>query len=377
MPKIHSHFLEKFRRITSAGNYIPEIDGLRFMAIFWVVVWMHLPTVLNNNLFDGNLITDSYVAAVILEGGHGVSFFFMISGFILALPFIKEKLSDGSPVSLKRYYLRRLTRLEPPYLAALLISFILLLIIKGESFTNLLPHLGASAVYLHNVIYNDSSTVLGVAWSLEVEVQFYILAPFFCFIYLVKNKLIRRLMLVLLILLSGVYAYYHLWKLPTILPHFLCYFFSGLLLADLYSGGHKLKFNNKTGMMSGAAILISLPFIISVHSIWFFLLKLLLMNAAFYLVLFNEGLKKRMSSQLITIIGGMCYSIYLLHLLIMSAVSKGFASLPFLEGVAGIIVYGALLLAVVVIFSAVFYRLIEQPCMKRDWYKNVFKGRKS
>ncbi len=375
MTKSFSIFLEKFRHITSAGNYIPEIDGLRFIAIFWVVVWMHLPTVINNNLFEGKLINDSYFASVILEGGHGVSFFFMISGFILALPFIKEKIVDGKAVSLKKYYLRRLTRLEPPYLAALLLSFILLLIVKGESFIDLLPHLGASALYLHNIIYNDSSSVLSVAWSLEV--QFYLLTPFFCFIYLVKNRVIRRFILILLILISGVYAYYSLWQLPTILTKFLCYFFSGMLLADLYSAGHQLKFNNRIGMIAGSVILLGLPFINSVHSLWFFLLKLFLMIAVFYLVLFNAGLKKLISGQLITIIGGMCYSIYLLHLLIMSGVSKGILELPLLNGVMGIVVYAIVLISAVLIFSAIFYRFIEQPCMRRDWYKKVFNRKKT
>jgi hypothetical protein len=70
MTNSFSNFLEKFRRITSAGNYIPEIDGLRFVAIFWVVVWMHLPTILNVNLFNEKLITNPYIAAVILEGWH-------------------------------------------------------------------------------------------------------------------------------------------------------------------------------------------------------------------------------------------------------------------------------------------------------------------
>jgi peptidoglycan/LPS O-acetylase OafA/YrhL len=376
MKRSISIFLEKFRRITSAGNYIPEIDGLRFIAIFWVVVWMHLPSVLNNNLFDGKLITDSYIASVILEGGHGVSFFFMISGFILALPFIKEKMREGSTVSLKKYYLRRLTRLEPPYLAALLISFVLLILVKGQSFTGLLPHLGASSVYMHNIIYSSSSSVLGVAWSLEVEVQFYILAPFLCFIFLIKHHLVRRILLALLILLSGAYAFHSFWKLPTMLPYFICYFLSGMLLADLYSAGHRLKLNNRIGMITGGVILVGLPFIISVHSVWFFMLKLFLMIAAFYLVLFNAGLKKIMSGQLITIIGGMCYSVYLLHLIIMSGISTGFAKLPLLTGVAGVVVYSVLLISAVLIFSAVFYRLIEQPCMKRDWYKKLFERRK-
>ncbi|HMK27834.1 MAG TPA: acyltransferase [Chitinophagaceae bacterium] len=372
MTKSFSPFLEKFRRITSAGNYIPEIDGLRFVAIFWVVVWMHLPTLLSTHLFNGKLFSNPYIVSVLLEGGHGVSFFFMISGFILALPFIKEKMTDGSPVSLKKYYLRRLTRLEPPYLAALLLAFLLLVLVKGQSFTGLLPHLGASSVYMHNIIYNNPSSVLGVAWSLEVEVQFYILAPFLCFIFLIKHKLTRRIILIGLILLSGVYAYYSFWKLPTMLPYFICYFLSGMFLADLYFNSHQLKLNKTVGLVTGICILLGLPFIISVHSLWFFLLKLFLMNAVFYLVLFNEGLKKLASLQIITIIGGMCYSIYLLHVLIMSGVSQALAELPLLHGAVGVIVYAVLLLAAVLIFSAVFYRLIEQPCMRKGWWKKMF-----
>ncbi len=372
MIKSFSNFLEKFRRITSAGNYIPEIDGLRFIAIFWVVAWMHLPSILNEYFFNKSLLENSWLASVILEGGQGVSFFFMISGFILALPFIREKMATGPKVSLKKYYLRRLTRLEPPYLAALLLSFLLLILVKGKSFAGLLPHLGVSSVYMHNIIYNSTSSVLGVAWSLEIEIQFYILAPFLCFIFLIKHQLIRRLLFAILILLSGVFAYNNLWNLPSMLPYFICYFFSGMLLADLYCSGHQLKLNKTAGLVAGAGILLGLPFIISVHSVYLSLLKLFLMNAAFYLVLFNNGLKAFLSGQLITIIGGMCYSIYLLHMLIMSGVSQGLAKLPLLHGAGGVVVYAVLLIAAVLIFSAFFYRLIEQPCMKKDWYKKLF-----
>jgi peptidoglycan/LPS O-acetylase OafA/YrhL len=81
-----STFLEKFRRITSAGNYIPEIDGLRFIAIFWVVACMHLPTMLNEHIFNGALWHSTYISAVVLEGGQGVPFFYD-QRFILSLPF--------------------------------------------------------------------------------------------------------------------------------------------------------------------------------------------------------------------------------------------------------------------------------------------------
>ena len=49
--------------------------------------------------------------------------FFVISGFVLGMPFCKRTLADGPPVNLGRYFLRRLTRLEPPYAISLLIFF--------------------------------------------------------------------------------------------------------------------------------------------------------------------------------------------------------------------------------------------------------------
>jgi peptidoglycan/LPS O-acetylase OafA/YrhL len=371
MQKSFSTFLEKFRRITSAGNYIPEIDGLRFVAIFWVVAWMHLPTMLNEHLFNGQLLQNMYAKSVVLEGGQGVPLFFMISGFILSLPFIKQRLQQGKQVSLKQYYLRRLTRLEPPYLVALLIAFLLIVFADGKSFSDYLPHLGASSVYMHNIVYNSSSAVLGVAWSLEVEVQFYVLAPFLCFIFLIKNNAIRRGTLMAGIVLFAVYAWYTLWKQPVILPNFLCYFLCGMLLGDLYESKHRSLMNNTSGLLAGIAVFAGLPFIISLHYPALYMLKIVLLFFAFYMVLFNDKLKQLFSGQLITIIGGMCYSIYLLHTLVMSGTLRWLKTVPGITGIAAVIIYSSLLLIAVLVISALFYKLVEQPCMKKGWWRRA------
>lgn len=369
MPQSFSVFTEKFRRITSAGNYIPEIDGLRFAAIFWVVAWMHLPAMLNEHLFSGQLWHNSYISAVVLEGGQGVPLFFMISGFILSLPFIREKLKQQQPVSLKQYYLRRLTRLEPPYLAALLIGFVSILIVKHYRFSDMAPHLGASAVYMHNVMYKSASPVLGVAWSLEVEIQFYILAPFLCFIFLVKNAAVRRGILLAAIAAFAWYAWKSLWWQPVILPGFLCYFLGGMLLADLYSNRHRSMFPAGLGFITGLLIFAGLPFVISLQSPMLYILKLLLLFLAFYLVLFNRRLTVLFSSQLITIIGGMCYSIYLLHTLVFSGVLQGLQALPLMKGPLAVLIYTVILLLAALVCSAIFYKFIEQPCMRKGWWK--------
>lgn len=74
-----------FKRVTSSGNYIAEIDGFRFLAIFLVIIF-------HSNIWSDELhgINKSYLWKIIDMGNLGVQFFFVISGFIIAMPFIKN-----------------------------------------------------------------------------------------------------------------------------------------------------------------------------------------------------------------------------------------------------------------------------------------------
>jgi peptidoglycan/LPS O-acetylase OafA/YrhL len=366
------NFLEKFRRITSAESYMPEIDGLRFIAVFWVVFWMHTTHFVNVKFYDYTLFSP-YAVGAIMEGNHGVSLFFMISGFILALPFARQHLLGAKKISLKNYYLRRVTRLEPPYLAALLIAFLGLVIIKKESFSELLPHLGASAIYCHKLIYGSKSTILGVAWSLEVEVRFYIMAPFLAYLYKLRNQRIRYLIFIALIVLftsiwfTGLYT-----RLPMVV-YSLGWFLSGMLLCDLYLTKVKLPGNEVYWYVIAILIFLFSPFLLTLYVYIPYLLKLSMLMLFFYIGITNQKMKKLLSIQWITIIGGMCYSIYLLQFIIMSG------SLPFLEKIkfsnqwVGFFAYSAAITILVLAFSMLFYRIVEQPCMRKDWYKRLFR----
>ena len=166
--------------------------------------------------------------------------FFMISGFILSLPFAKAHFNKGrkKKISLKRYYLRRLIRLEPPYIIALIIFFIgNVWVLHKYSFDELLPHFFASAFYLHNTIYNEFSYVLPIAWSLEVEVQFYLLAPLLCSIYLIRSKYLRWAIFVAAIIASGIYNYQFI--MGNVVKFFCC-FGIGMLITDFYCNKEKL-----------------------------------------------------------------------------------------------------------------------------------------
>lgn len=189
---------EKLSRVTSGGKLIKEIDGLRFIAIT-CVVFCHV-----NNDMVKTLSGTYHVASgnnefwnwLFQNGSIGVHLFFVISGFVLALPFAKHYLCKGSKPNIGRYFLRRVTRLEPPFMLNLILLAALSIFVMHKPISEVLPHLLASMGYVHNIAYQSMSTINAVTWSLEIEVQFYILAPLIAFVYVIRPKIVRRLTIV-------------------------------------------------------------------------------------------------------------------------------------------------------------------------------------
>jgi peptidoglycan/LPS O-acetylase OafA/YrhL len=364
-------FLQRFKRITYSTSYLPEVDGLRFLAIFSVVVIMHIPHYLDEKFYGNQLVPQGYWKNFIIAGGHGVGLFFVISGFILSLPFAKWRLNKEKKVSLKRYYLRRLTRLEPPYIIALIIFFIAnVWVLQKYSFENLLPHFFVSATYLHTIIYHSFSSILPVAWSLEVEVQFYVLAPLFFLIFAIPSNLVRRVIF-LLVIVAGSYYWFDYWRISNVFT-FLNVFFIGLLLADLYCTDTILIKGKVSGLTIGIISLAGFLFIPSIYSdaggLHFgigYLVKLVCMFFLFQSVLNNTYMKKLFSAEIIIIIGGMCYSIYLLHFAIISA--AGSILLKANISVTSKLyfpLFAIALIVLVLLISSVFFLLIEKPFMR-------------
>lgn len=359
-------WLEKFRRVTSSTNYLPEVDGMRFLAIFMVAVWMHTTHFIDEKFFANQLITDAYWRNFIMEGGFGVAIFFMISGFILSLPFAKyhfNKEPGKKPLSLKRYYLRRLVRLEPPYLIALIIFFIgNVWVAHKYGFHELLPHFFASVFYLHNVIYNEFSYVLPIAWTLEIEVQFYLVAPLLCGIYLVPSKYLRWAVLLSVVIASGIYNYR---PFMGSLPKFICFFALGMLVTDLYCTKEKFISSPKWCFIIGVICLLAMVWVPTLTSYVGYWLKFFFAAVLFYIVITNKKMQLLFSNKYLAIIGGMCYSIYLLHFAILSSTGRILQSTGItLSNKYLIPVYFILFMALILSVSAIYFILIEKPFMK-------------
>jgi peptidoglycan/LPS O-acetylase OafA/YrhL len=171
----------QFKRITTQKRFIPQIDGLRFVAIASVVLF-HVYAALERGAVPTPIPFNTDVAK------RGVELFFAISGFILGVPFASRYLANAPKVKLKQYFLRRLTRLEPPYFLSLFAWAAMQDIVAHRSLADMAPHLAASAVYMHNLIFGAfPGAVNGVAWSLEVEIQFYCLVPLLALLFAIST----------------------------------------------------------------------------------------------------------------------------------------------------------------------------------------------
>lgn len=367
-----ARILGRLSRVTSSGRFIPEIDGLRFIAIGAVVLFHLSGYLLARSLvhFSAPPAGD-WLAKVASQGHFGVELFFVISGFILALPFASHHLKAGPPVRLRSYYLRRVTRLEPPYILTTVILFALLVIVKRESAFQLLPHLAASIVYLHNLIFGQPSLVIGVAWSLEIEIQFYLLVPLLASIFAVRGTIPRRALIGATALAAMCLQWLVLGnsaRASLSILSFIQFFLMGFLLCDLYlvtwNEAPQRRWVWDLFSLAGWPLLV---FVLRSESLqhWLFPpLALLLYCAAFCGRLTNAVMR----FPIITAIGGMCYTIYLIHYDVISAVARYTKALSF--GSAYWVNLAAQLVLVgvpVVIVSAVYFLLLEQPCMRRDW----------
>ena len=373
MPNTHLARLKSaLVRPMAGGAWLSEVDGLRFIAIFTVVLQHLLERFARRSPLDlPHPVIDDQFAFFISRGTVGVFLFFAISGFVLALPFAKTHLLDAPKTSLRAFYARRLTRLEPPYIVWMTV-FALVLLAKGAySLPELFPHWLASITYTHVVFWpNDYSPINPVTWSLEIEVQFYLLAPFLSAAYFgIRDA--RRRRIGLLVFTAGWLLLQHYmgwWFFPgrnTLAGH-LQHFLVGFLIADLYL----------TEWRKGAPQ----------HRIWDWLAPLayvamcytwtteLWKNFAFtaaLLVLFmaafrGVAFRRMLQNHWVAAFGGMCYTIYLMHLPLLEALVIFTAPITLTDILwVNFVLQTLLCLPVVAVASALFFLVLEKPFMRK------------
>jgi peptidoglycan/LPS O-acetylase OafA/YrhL len=380
------NLLGQLSRITSPGRgFIPQIDGLRFIAIMAVIAF-HVRAICSFHLHaspDGTTIEGDPVNDIFSTGHLGVQLFFAISGFILSLPFARCWLADGKPVSLGGYYLRRVTRIEPPYVIHLALLFLFCALVLrhqpmhqryfvGSTWLDYSGrHILASLFYSNGFIYGNHPYPNIVLWSLEVEVQFYLLAPLLAQVFKVGHAWVRRTLLVAGIvfipLAAGPIAN---WLGNPYLAGFsllgnLQFFLVGFLLADWQAG---VKTPAPRHLLWDFSFLLAGVMLVCFRNtawLWFALPALvgICCVAAFKGTLTFRALR----NPWVTTIGGMCYTIYMYHWLMISMLVRVAIHLQTHILWLDLLIFFGLMSAVIVPVCAVLFALFERPFMRRDW----------
>jgi peptidoglycan/LPS O-acetylase OafA/YrhL len=362
-------------RVTSTGRYVPLVDGFRFVAIAGVLL-RHLDPVENSQL-TGVL---GHLRRMSSHGWFGVQLFFAISGFVLALPFAEEALRGGKRVSLGAYYKRRILRIEPPFLVAMCLIYGSMWLRGAEEAGQLWPNFLATIGYVHNQVYGELSPITSLTWSLEIEVQFYLLAPFLAQALFARPAAVRRAIAAVAIV--GVGALVSLLDNPRRLELTLAgqfpYFAVGMLLADLYVVGESERSEERrtrTGdvvcVAAAAALLVCLAWKAPWMARWKWTVMPALVFVLYAAAWRSVAVRALLTNRWLCVIGGMCYTIYLYHPNLAEAAHRALGPLVGTDTRLGRAVTLPLVLAAVLAASAVLFVLVEKPCMRPDLFARI------
>jgi peptidoglycan/LPS O-acetylase OafA/YrhL len=156
---------------------VPELDGLRGLAVLSVVCWHYLAGRLEPALGPMGALADRALGL----SWSGVDLFFVLSGFLIGGILIDHR---ESPRYFSSFYARRACRILPAYAVIVVLAFLWSAGAERAGlrigFGNLLPA-WSYATFTQNFVMASRGTFgshwLGPTWSLAIEEQFYLLLP--------------------------------------------------------------------------------------------------------------------------------------------------------------------------------------------------------
>ncbi len=189
--------------MTKSGFYFENLDGFRAIAalsvvLFHCVAWLPVPETTYYHYLSFLLSLGGY------GGGMGVTFFFILSGFLITYLMCAE-FDKNENIDILFFYFKRIIRIWPLYFFTIIIGFLIypmLLHYSGIAFeekANALLYALFAANFDHIYFQNPSVGILGVQWSVGVEEQFYLIWPI-VFLFFMKRKIFVPFLIVIFLL---------------------------------------------------------------------------------------------------------------------------------------------------------------------------------
>ena len=172
-------------RFLSSGRRVPEIDGLRAVAILLVIAYHYLePLDMNANGWR------FVVLAPARMGWVGVDLFFVLSGYLIASILLANR---DAPAFFSTFYIRRFCRILPLYLPVVAVLYLRHEKLYGGPQPPLIQYLTFTHNFWIATAREFGNSLLAVTWSLAIEEQFYVLLP-----ALVRFNRPRRLIVIVI-----------------------------------------------------------------------------------------------------------------------------------------------------------------------------------
>lgn len=312
-------------------TYIKSLDLLRGLAAISVTLF--------HFVIIGRLSHPSLFRDVFSIGHLGVQVFFVISGFVIPFSMYKGNYSLKKIVT---FFKKRIVRLEPPYLASILLIFLINWIffispywheeLLDVSFKQVVFHLG----YL-NSFFNEG-WLNQVYWSLGIEFQYYFFIAFFYII--ISGSLLKwGVSYILLISLSFLFPF------DSFLFQHLPFFVIGILVFRFLTEKDSIK-------IFIVFLIVTLVVICFKYNSSFEYLMASILPLFFFFLIKNVG-------KIGEFLGKISYSIYLIHVPIGQHLIK--IGIGFTQNVLEETLLIILTFLITLFFSYIFYKLIEKP----------------
>lgn len=193
------------RSLDTDRIYFPNLNGLRFIAAFLVIIH-HI----EQQKSDFQLPNIFGLLSIQLFGRLGVVLFFVLSGFLITYLLLKEERATGA-IGIRNFYIRRVLRIWPLYFLIIILGLLILPNLhlfdvpnydKTRVYQNLFTKIILYVFFLPNLV----SPLLGIVpyaahtWSIGTEEQFYLTWP-------VILKSIKRNRLLLMFVIIAIYLF--------------------------------------------------------------------------------------------------------------------------------------------------------------------------
>jgi peptidoglycan/LPS O-acetylase OafA/YrhL len=351
-------------------NRLKFIDSLRGLAALYVLAF-HMVLVP-----ETKLIVPPWLKPFLLNGGTGVTLFFIISAFTLCYTLQFQKAETNYKTN---FYIRRILRIVPLYYAWLIFVVIFQI---GESieFHGLYHRrveLFIASFFGYNFVPGKQEGIVWASWTLGVEMIFYL---FFPFIFKLVTSLPKALIFLLFALLLS-FAHYEVIKylFGNKLPQHNEYiihvsifnqlpvFAIGIIAYYLYV---HLKANPVYNQAIGLFILAA--GFIYYFALYYFLepfipkqLVLNLVSVAYLLIFLGLALipLKLFINKITNFYGTISYSLYLNHPVIVYKLNKLYVYLYSFHYNTTLTLFACFIITVsiVTIVSLITFKLIESP----------------